>query len=144
MARGKTSEALDHLAKVPLFASLGKKQLQQVAKLSTELPVEAGRELVDQGRLGQEFFLILEGTATVKRNGRKVATLGPGQYFGELSLLDRGPRSASVVADTKMDLLVLSTREFGGLLDEVPGIAPKILATMAQRLREADTKALDR
>lgn len=139
---GRRDEALRHLENVPLFSALSKKDLQQVAKLSTELAVKAGTELVDQGRAGTEFFLIMSGTATVKRNGRKIATLGPGQFFGELALLDRGPRSASVVAEGDMDVLVVSAREFGGMLDEVPGVATKLLAGLAARLREADTKAV--
>jgi len=135
------STHLDHLAKVPLFSALSKKDLQRVAKASDEIDVETGRVIVDQGRTGHEFFLIIEGRAAVKRNNRKVTELGSGQYFGELALLDRGPRSASVVAETPMTLLVLHQREFNGVLDGVPGMASKILSTMAQRLREADTKA---
>jgi CRP-like cAMP-binding protein len=133
---------LDHLAEVPLFSALPKKDLQKVAKASDEIEVPAGRVLVDQGRTGHEFFLILDGRADVKRNNRKVTELGPGQYFGELSLLDRGPRSASVVAKTPMKVLVLGQREFTGVLDDVPGMATKILSIMAQRLREADTRAI--
>ena len=137
----KTSAA-DQLANVPLFASLSKKDLQRVAKASTEVTFEAGKTLVDQGRTGHEFFLILDGTAVVRRNNRKIAELGPGQYFGELAILDRGPRSASVIANTDLRVLVLGQREFVGILDSVPGMAYKILTLMAQRLREADTKAI--
>lgn len=137
----KTSAA-DQLANVPLFASLSKKDLQRVAKASDEVTIEAGRTLVEQGRTGHEFFLILEGTAVVRRNNRKVTDLGPGQYFGELAILDRGPRSASVIANTEMKVLVLGQREFVGVLDSIPGMAYKILTIMAQRLRDADTRAL--
>src|SRR3954452_199187 len=133
---------LDHLAEVPLFAAASRKDLQKVARASDEVEVKEGRVLVDQGRPGHEFFLILEGKADVIRNNRKTAELGAGQYFGELALLDRGPRSASVVAKTPMRVLVLGQREFSGVLDDVPGMAHKILGTMAQRLREADTKAV--
>lgn len=132
---------LDHLASVPLFSACSKKDLQRIAKASDEVDVEAGRVLVDQGKAGHEFFLIIAGTATVKRNDRKVATLGPGQYFGELSLLDRGPRSATVVADTDLRVLVLGQREFAAVLDDVPEMAHKLLGSMARRLREADSKA---
>ncbi len=76
----------------------------------------------------------------MQRNGRKVATLGPGDYFGELALLDRGPRNATVKADGDMEILVLGQREFSGVLDEVPTIAHKLLSSMATRLREADAK----
>ena len=136
----KTSH-LDHLASVPLFSACSKKDLQRIARASDEVGVKAGRVLVDQGRTGHEFFLVIDGQASVRRNDRKVATVGPGQFFGELSLLDRGPRSASVVADTDMTLLVLGQREFSAVLDDVPEMAHKLLAAMARRLREADTKA---
>ena len=136
------TSAADQLANVPLFSALSKRDLQRVAKASDEVAIEAGRTLVEQGRTGHEFFLILEGEAVVRRNNRKVATLGPGEYFGELAILDRGPRSASVVANTDMRVLVLGQREFVGVLDSIPGMSSKLLTTMAQRLREADTRAV--
>lgn len=131
---------LDHLAEVPLFSAATRKDLQRIARASDEVDVAAGRVLVEQGRLGHEFFLILDGTASVRRDNRKVATLEAGQYFGELSLLDKGPRTATVVADTDMKLLVLGQREFLAVLDDVPGLAYKILRIMANRLREADLR----
>jgi CRP/FNR family transcriptional regulator, cyclic AMP receptor protein len=78
----------------------------------------------------------------VRRNGRKVAELGPGSYFGELSLLDNGPRSATITANGETELAVIGQREFMGVLDQVPTVSRKLLMTMASRLREADTKAL--
>lgn len=140
MARGK--ESTNQLALVPLFSALSKHDLQQVDRAADRIEVEAGRELVTEGRTGREFFLILEGTAVVRRNGRKIAALGPGQFFGELSLLDKGPRTATVVAETDMKLLVLGQREFGGLIDGVPGMAAKLLQGLAHRLREADAKTV--
>jgi CRP/FNR family transcriptional regulator, cyclic AMP receptor protein len=135
----RSTPATDRLAAVPLFSALSKKELTQVDRAADELDVKTGQEIVTQGRTGHEFFLILSGEATVQRDGQDVATLGPDQYFGELALLDRGPRSATVIAKTDMKLLVLGQREFGGLLDSVPGIAAKLLANVAQRLRAADT-----
>jgi CRP-like cAMP-binding protein len=132
---------LDHLAQVPLFSACSKKDLQTVARAADEVGIKAGKVLVEEGKPGHEFFLILDGKATVLRGKKKVATLGPGQYFGEMALLDRGPRSATVVAETDMDLLVLGQREFSGVVDEVPALAHKLLATMAQRLRESDSRA---
>jgi CRP-like cAMP-binding protein len=96
--------------------------------------------LVEEGTIGREFFLIVTGTAKVVRDGRKVATLGPGSHFGELALLDRRPRTASVVSEDAMDVLVLDQRHFNGLLESVPSIARKLLAALATRLREADAK----
>lgn len=131
---------LDKLADVPLFSACSRKDLQKIAKASDEVDVKTGRVLVDQGKTGHEFFLILDGKATVRANNRKVAGLGPGDYFGELALLSREPRDASVTADTDMKLLILGQREFTGLLDSIPGLASKILAIMARRLRQSDLK----
>jgi CRP/FNR family transcriptional regulator, cyclic AMP receptor protein len=131
---------IDHLAAVPLFAALSKRDLQKIAKASTQLSVDEGRVLVEQGATGHEGFVILDGEAVVKRNGRKIATLGPGDVFGELSLFDGGPRAATVTATSPLDLLVIGQREFTGVLDEVPGVAHKILATLAGRVRELDSK----
>jgi CRP/FNR family cyclic AMP-dependent transcriptional regulator len=132
---------LDHLAQISLFSSCSRRDLGRIAKASTEVEVDAGRTLVEEGKGGKEAFVILEGTAIVRRNGRKVATLGPGAQFGELALLDGGPRTATVVAETPMRLLVLAQRELLGVLDEVPGLTRKILASLATRIRELDQKA---
>jgi CRP/FNR family cyclic AMP-dependent transcriptional regulator len=134
------TEHLGHLAEVPLFSACTRKDLEKISRASDEVEVKAGRVLVEQGRPGHEFFLILEGEATVRRDNRKVASLTKGQYFGELSLLDRGPRTATVTADSDMRVLVLGQREFLGVLDDVPGLAYKILRIMAHRLREADLR----
>ena len=129
------------LAQVRLFSAFNKKELALIARASDEVTVPAGRELVQEGAPGHEFFLILSGEASVRRNGRKIVTLSSGQYFGELALLDRGPRTATVVAETPMELLVLGQREFAGVLDEVPHLAHKLLTIMAARVRESDAKA---
>jgi CRP-like cAMP-binding protein len=116
--------------------------LRLVSQATEVVPVKAGKQIVTEGTTGHEFYLVLSGRATVRRNGRKVATVGPGQYFGELALLDRGPRSATVVADSDMELAILGQRQFSGVLEEVPAVAHKLLVGMAARLREADSKAI--
>ncbi|MBV8387657.1 MAG: cyclic nucleotide-binding domain-containing protein [Acidimicrobiia bacterium] len=141
MPMRKKDQYLDHLAKVPLFSACSKKELQTIARAADDVEVPAGKVLVEEGKPGHEFFLIINGTASVKRGKKEIVKLGPGQYFGELALLDRGPRSASVVAKDDMELLVLGQREFAGVIDEVPTLAHKLLTSMAQRLREADAKA---
>jgi len=133
---------LDHLGRMWLFSACSKKDLTTIGRASDEVRVAAGKTLIEEGAAGHEFYLILEGEASVKKKSRKVATLGAGRYFGELSLLDRGPRNATVVADTDMVLLVLGQREFSGVLHEVPGLAHKLLSAMAERVREADSKVL--
>ena len=137
----RKDEYLQHLAKVPLFTACSRKELQTIARASDDVEVPKGKVLVQEGKPGHEFFLILDGTASVKRGKKEIAKLGKGQYFGELALLDRGPRSASVVATSDLDVLVLGQREFAGVIDEVPSLAHKLLTSMAQRLREADAKA---
>ena len=132
--------ALD-LSKIWLFSTSSARDLRTIRKALEEVTVPPGRLLCEQGTIGREFFLILSGQASVKRNNRKVATLGPGQYFGELALLDRRPRSASVTSDTEMTLLVLGQRQFNGVLDAVPALSRKLLSAMSTRLREADEKA---
>jgi CRP/FNR family cyclic AMP-dependent transcriptional regulator len=129
---------LDHLARVPLFATCSTKDLQKIAKASDEIAVKAGTTLVDQGQQGREAFIVVDGTAAVKRNGRKITTLGPGAVIGELSLLDRGPRTATVTADTDMTVLVIDQRNFAGVIDQVPALAHKLLATLAGRIRDLD------
>jgi len=133
---------IDHLQQVPLFAACSRKDLQLVARRAEDVKVPAGKALVSEGETGQEFFVIIEGTARVTRQGRKIATIGPGQAFGELALLDKAPRNASVVADTDMELVVLGQREFAGIIDDVPGFAGKLLAGMAHRLRESDARSV--
>ena len=87
--------------------------------------------------------MILDGTARVTRRGRKIATLGPGDAFGELALLEKAPRNSTIVADTDMELVVLGQREFAGLIDEVPGFARKLLAAWLTVCREADVEKLN-
>jgi CRP/FNR family transcriptional regulator, cyclic AMP receptor protein len=133
---------LEHLAKVKMFSSLNRRELARVAKAADEVSVKSGSEIVTAGTMGQEFYMILSGKAEVRRSGRKVADLGPGDYFGEMALLDSGPRSATVVADTDATLVVIGQREFMSILDETPEVARKLLVSMSARLREADTRAV--
>jgi CRP/FNR family transcriptional regulator, cyclic AMP receptor protein len=130
------------LSKIWLFSTSSAKDLRTIRRALEEVTVPPGRILCEQGTIGREFFLIVNGEASVRRNGRKLATLGPGQYFGELALLDRRPRSATVASETDMNLLVLGQRQFNGVLDAVPALSRKMLAAMATRLREADDKAM--
>ena len=129
---------LDHLKAVPLFAGLNKKQLQLIAKSSDEVILPAGDVLVDQGQTGREAFLLLSGTVTVKRNGRKVAALGPGAIVGELALLDHGPRTATVTADTDITVLVVDRRNFLEIIESSHTLTSRLLEYLASRIRELD------
>ena len=136
MASKKTY--LDSLRRVSLFSSCSTKDLEKIAKAGDEVTLEAGTVIVDQGQTGREAFVIISGSATVKRNGKKVATLGTGSVVGELSLLDHGPRTATVVAETECTMLVISQRQFLAVIDAIPAISHKLLATLAGRIRELD------
>lgn len=129
---------LETLRNVKLFSSCSKKELEKVAKASDEITMTAGTLIVDQGQTGREAFIILDGEVTVKRNGRKVATLGSGDVVGELSLLDHGPRTATAVCETDCTLLVIDQRRFLGVVDDVPAISHKLLASLATRIRDLD------
>jgi CRP-like cAMP-binding protein len=130
------------LSDIWLFSACSAGQIRTIRREVKKVTAPAGSVLVEEGTIGREFYFILDGTASVQRKGRKIATLGPGRYFGELALLDRKPRSASVVSETEMTLLVLDQRSFSSLLDAVPALAQKLLMATAQRLREANAKAI--
>ena len=136
MASKKTY--LESLRNVSLFSSCSTKDLEKIAKAADEVTVAAGALIVDQGQTGREAFVIVSGSASVKRNGKKVASLGPGAVVGELSLLDHGPRTASVIAETECVLLVISQRQFLAVIDAIPALSHKLLATLAGRIRELD------
>jgi CRP-like cAMP-binding protein len=132
---------LDHLASVPLFSSCSKKELQAVARATDEVTVPAGKVLCEQGQIGREAFVIVSGTAEVRRNKKKVATIGAGACVGELSLLDHKPRTASVIAASDLTVLVLGVREFAAIVDEIPSITHKLMKSLAGQIRELDTQA---
>ncbi|HMS46553.1 MAG: cyclic nucleotide-binding domain-containing protein [Candidatus Microthrix subdominans] len=132
---------LERLGALPMFGGCTNKELRDIARIVDELQVESGRVLMSQGDAGQEAFVIEEGTAEVVRDGQLLATVGPGSYVGELALIDAGPRSATVTATTPMRVLVIGTREFSTLLDEVPGLARRVLVSTARRLRAANEGA---
>jgi CRP-like cAMP-binding protein len=136
----RTSPKQQRLAAVPMFALCSPEELALLERVADEIHVSAGEKIIREGGLGREFFVIESGQAKVIRGGREVATLGPGDYFGELALLDAPLRNAEVVADTNMDLLVIGIREFNSLLDEVPTLARTLLRGMARRLRDADQR----
>ena len=131
------------LKSIWLFSNCNASELKKIRTLCDEVETTQWHVLVEEGQPGTEFFLIVRGRAVVTRKGRTVATLKPDDYFGELSLLDRQPRSATVVCETDMDLLVLSQRNFERLLRSAPTMVNKLLRAMGHRLRESDTLAYD-
>jgi CRP-like cAMP-binding protein len=131
-------DKIDDLKKVPLFSALNRRHLDVIARHADEVKRDAGTTLARQGARGLEFLLIVEGSARVEKDGKVIARLGAGDFFGEMSLLDGKPRSATVVADSPVALLVVDMRSFSGLLDTVPGLSKKVMATLCERLRAAD------
>ena len=122
------------LAQVPMFAELSKSQLREISSLATRLDLPAGRELTKQGAVGQEFVIVLRGDVEVVLDGEVVATPTAGQCYGEIALLDRRPRTATVVATTDVTVDVIGRREFRELLKRQPQIAERLHRTMAERL----------
>jgi CRP/FNR family cyclic AMP-dependent transcriptional regulator len=129
---------VEHLRGVPLFNGCTNKELDRIARSGDEVAMPEGTLLAEQGATGREAFIVLDGTVTVKRNGRKVASLGPGSIVGEMSLLDHGPRTATVTCQTDCSIFVVSQRHFLSVLDDVPTIGHKLLASLAGRVRELD------
>jgi CRP/FNR family transcriptional regulator, cyclic AMP receptor protein len=131
----------EQLAVVPLFSGLSKKQLRRISSLMTRIDRPAGQVLTTQGEPGFEFFIVLEGEVEVRQGDRVIATRRAGEYVGEIALLDRRPRTATVVATTPVSVEVLNRREFASLLAQAPELSEQILATMAQRLADVETQA---
>ena len=125
---------VDLIKGVPLFARCSKKELAEVAKLADEIDFREGKELIREGASGREFFVLVEGSVDVRRKGRKVNSLGPGDFFGEIALIAHTPRTATVTAATDVDLLVITAQSFRTLLGHQPQIANKVLAALAERL----------
>ena len=136
----RKSERVEHLAQVPLFSLCSKEELERLARCTTDMTVDAGHELIRERQGAYEFFVIVAGRAAVSRDGRKVAEIGPGDFFGELALLDRSLRDATVTAETPMEVVVLSQWDFETALKEAPRMTRKLMAGMARRLREADER----
>src|SRR5580692_10186731 len=112
----RTAEIDRYLTEIPLFSACSKQELQTVSGLTTALTIPAGKVVTSEGQFGREFVVILEGTATVSINGTRIATLGRGDFFGEIALLDGGPRTATVIADTDLEARVISYVEFAQML----------------------------
>jgi CRP-like cAMP-binding protein len=136
-------DKIDRLEEVGRLAGCSRRQLRAIARISEVIEVPAATVLARAGAPGEEFFLILDGSARVEVSPRKRSRLEPGQYFGEMSLLDGGPRSASVTAETPLRLLVIKRRDFTTLLKEAPEVTQSLLATLSQRVRQAEAALTD-
>jgi CRP/FNR family transcriptional regulator, cyclic AMP receptor protein len=135
----RRGELVEHLAAVPLFSQCTKRERQIVARHAEIVELDAGTEMTVEGQPGDSFFVVLEGEATVHRGGVEVRNLGPGTWFGELALLDPGPRSATVVATTPVRTAVLGARMFRIILRELPAISERLLAALARQIKDTES-----
>jgi CRP-like cAMP-binding protein len=136
VARFRRDAKVAALKRSPLFSGLSRKQLDHIARLSDDLEVPAGTVLCQEGSRGREFFVIVEGKAKVTRANREIATVGSGDFFGEMALLAHANRTATVTATTPLRFFMVSDRAFRSVLDTDRAIEQKLLRTLAQRLLE--------
>src|SRR5579871_2765462 len=125
---------IDLLKRVPLFSGCSKEELGKVAKVADEIDLREGKTLITEGTPGREFFVLVDGTAEIRRKGKKIDTAGPGDFFGEMALLSDQPRNATVVATSAVDALVVTARNFRALVESNPLIALKVMRAVADRL----------
>ena len=141
MRRVTSDERINLLRGVWLFERCTRKELAALARMATPLTVEQGRVLATEGTVGEEFVVVVEGVASATVRTEELAQIGPGSFFGELALLDGGPRTATVRAQTPMLVLVLSRSDFDSLVDRaIPSVGRRMLITLAERLRDVDAR----
>lgn len=133
-------EKLEHLKAVPLFASLGRRELERLGQLTDEIEVGLDEVLARQGETGQEFFIVLDGHVAVLDGKEPIVHLGPGNFFGEIALVDGRPRTATVRAEGLTRLLVLGHREFHALMDEFPETRRAVMIALADRVRRLEKR----
>ena len=133
MALGRNAK-IELLKRVPLFAECSKSELRELAMTADEIDLRDGHVLTKEGRPGREFFVLVDGTARVTQKGRKIADLGGGDWFGEIALLTDAPRTATVTATSPVDVLVITDRSFRRVVETMPSIALKVLASVGERL----------
>ena len=131
LRRNQKVELIRH---APLFAHLSKRQLEQIAQIADEIDLREGKEMTTQGTRGREFFVLLDGNADVKKNGRRINRMGPGDFFGEIALVSDTPRTATVIATSPVRALVITDRSFKRLMSDSPQIQDRVLSALAARL----------
>jgi CRP/FNR family cyclic AMP-dependent transcriptional regulator len=134
IVRGSTNVDAKSLERVPLFAGLSPKDREKVARWADTVDLPAGKHLLEEGRLPHEFFVILDGEVEVMHDGEHLATLGPGDFFGEIALIEHGRRTASVVAASPTRLAVMSPIAFDAMRREMPRVAERVEAVIRERM----------
>jgi CRP/FNR family cyclic AMP-dependent transcriptional regulator len=132
----------DLIRNVPLFAELNRREVATLAKLLEEVDVPAGRVIIRQGRRGSEFFIILDGRVRIERDGNELSELGPGDFLGEIALVDGRPRTASAITEEPSRLFVLTSQSFNSMLRLHPAVESKVLRALAQRVRKLDPETV--
>jgi CRP/FNR family transcriptional regulator, cyclic AMP receptor protein len=125
---------IDLIKGVPLFSAASKQELAEIASIADEIDLPEGKVLIREGDSGREFFALVEGTAEVERGGKKVAAIGPGDFFGEISLISKTPRNATITTTSPVRALVITDRAFRQLLDHAPQIQIGVLSALAERV----------
>jgi CRP/FNR family transcriptional regulator, cyclic AMP receptor protein len=136
-----TDPKLDLIASVPLFAGLNRREIEFLGKLMDDVDVPDGKVLTREGARGGEFFIVLEGAVRIERDGKQLNRLGPGDFLGEIALIDQGPRTATAIADGPVRLMVLTSSAFVSMLSQNPGVETKILRVLASRVRDLQPTA---
>lgn len=129
-----------YLGQVPMFQACSEEELYAIAYLASPTAVEAGTEIVREGDTGNDFFVLMMGTATVTRQGHEVGKLEPGNFFGELALFDPAPRNATITSDVPVTMAVMERDRFQAALESVPALRDALLRGMAKRLHEVDAR----
>jgi len=135
------ADVVETLGDVPLFTGVKPKELKKLAGRMQERTFSEGETITTEGKSGIGFFVIEDGNATVSIDGKIIRTLGPGEYFGDIALIDSGPRSATIVATTDLRCQGLTAWEFRPFIEDHPEVAWQMLETLAARLREAEQRA---
>jgi CRP/FNR family cyclic AMP-dependent transcriptional regulator len=125
---------IELIKRVPLFSGCSKRELDEIAAIADELTMAEGRELTQEGATGHEFLVLIDGSADVRRKGRKINTLGGGDFLGEIALVTGAPRTATVTTTAPSRMLVITARDFRTLLKHMPSLQIKVLETVASRL----------
>lgn len=134
-------EKLELLRRIPLFAGLQGRRLERLGMLADEVDVQAGKVLMRQGETGTDMMVVVRGQVSVERDGVRLNTLGAGDFFGEIALVDGGPRTATVRSEAPSTLLVITHRDFHSLMDEFPEIAAQVMSALAHRVRRLEPDA---
>jgi CRP/FNR family transcriptional regulator, cyclic AMP receptor protein len=134
------ADVVETLNRVPLFAGVKDRDLRRLAKVMSERTFQEGEPIMTEGQSGIGFFVIEEGNATVSLKGEALRTVGPGDYIGEIALIDEGPRSATVIAGTDLRCRGMAAWEFRSFVQEHPEVAWALLQTLAARFREAEAR----